>query len=123
MEGCGGDSKIEAQPVEQRSKMLYFVLIRERGAAWNWTLPMRRQANWEAHAAFMDQLAQDGIIVAGGPLGGEDHARRVMHIVLAPDEETVETGMTADPWTAMGMLRTVSIEPWTVLLGSLSRPR
>ena len=37
---------------------------------------MRRQAEWEAHAVFMDKLAQDGFIVAGGPLGGEDDAPR-----------------------------------------------
>ncbi len=80
---------------------------------------MRRQAEWETHAVFMDALAEEGFIVAGGPLGGEDHARRVMHVVLAPDADAVEARMAADPWTPMGMLRTVSVELWTVLLGSL----
>ncbi|HEY6449658.1 MAG TPA: YciI family protein [Candidatus Cybelea sp.] len=83
--------------------MPYFVLIRERATAWNWNVPMRRQAEWAAHAVFMDQLAQDGFIVAGGPLGGEDHARRVMHVVIAPDADAVEEQMAADPWTPMGM--------------------
>jgi uncharacterized protein YciI len=101
--------------------MPYFVMIVERGRAWDWSVPMRRQKEWEAHAAFMDALADDGFIVAGGPLGGEDDAVRVMHVVAAPDRAAIELRMAQDPWTPMGMLRTISIEPWTVLLGKLDR--
>jgi uncharacterized protein YciI len=78
---------------------------------------MRRQAKWEAHAAVMDALVSEGLIVAGGPLGGEDDAARVMHVVRAPDREAIEACMARDPWTAMNLLRTISFEPWTVLLG------
>jgi dienelactone hydrolase/uncharacterized protein YciI len=99
----------------------YFVLIRERASAWDWTKPMRQQAEWDAHAAFMDALESEGFIVAGGPLGSEDEAARVMHVCNSHDAETVEARMLEDPWTPMGMLLTVSIEPWTVLLGGLSR--
>jgi uncharacterized protein YciI len=97
--------------------MPYFAVIRQRGGAWNWSLPMRRQAEWEAHAAFMDALADEGFILAGGPLGGEDDAARVLHIIDAPGADTIEARMAEDPWTQMGLLHTVSIEPWTVLLG------
>ncbi len=97
--------------------MPYFVLIRERSSGWNWSLPMRRQAEWEAHAAFMDALEAESFIVAGGPLGGEDDAARVTHVVSAPDRDAVEIRMAQDPWTPMHLLITVSIEPWTVLLG------
>ncbi len=97
--------------------MPYFVLICERSSGWNWSLPMRRQAEWEAHAAFMDALESEGFIVAGGPLGDEDDAARVMHVVSASDRDAIETCMAQDPWTAMHLLTTVSIEPWTVLLG------
>lgn len=100
--------------------MPYFVVIRERGSAWNWSVPMRRQAEWDAHAAFMDALADEAFIVAGGPLGGEDDARRVMHVIDAPDSAAIERRMAQDPWTPMNMLKTVSIEPWTVLLGKLA---
>lgn len=65
--------------------MAYYVVIRERGAAWNWSLPMRRQTEWDAHAAFMDALVDKRIILAGGALGGEDDAKRVLHIVNAPE--------------------------------------
>ena len=78
---------------------------------------MRRQAEWDAHAAFMDALDADGFIVAGGPLGTEDAAPRVMHVVNALNAEAIEARMADDPWTPMQLLKTVSIEPWTVLLG------
>src|ERR1700693_1240426 len=100
--------------------MRCFAVIRERGPAWNWSMPMRRQAQWDAHAAFMDDLANRGIIVAGGPLGGEDDAPRVPHVgrlQQSTDESAIEAMLAEDPWTPMGLLTTVSIEPWTVLLG------
>ena len=86
-------------------------------------MPMRRQQEWEAHAAFMDALADEGFIVAGGPLGGEDDAKRVLHIIDAPDRSAIEVRMNEDVWTRMKLLTTVSIEPWTVLLGSLQIPK
>ncbi len=97
--------------------MSYFVVVRERSSGWNWSVPMRRQAEWEAHAAFMDALVAEGFMLAGGPLGDEDAAARVMHVVSAPDSEAIETRLAEDPWTPMHLLRTVSIEPWIVLLG------
>ena len=100
--------------------MPYFVVIRERGPAWDWALPMRRQAEWESHAAFMDALAREGFILAGGPLGGEDDAKRVLHVIDAPDASVVEARMEQDPWTPKRLLVTVSLEPWTVLLGGFA---
>jgi uncharacterized protein YciI len=100
--------------------MQHFAVILERGPAWDWSLPMRRQAEWEAHAAFMDALADEGFIVAGGPLGGENDAARVLHIVAALDASAIEMRLAQDPWAPMHLLKTVSIEPWTVLLGRLS---
>jgi uncharacterized protein YciI len=97
--------------------MAYFVVIRERGDAWDWARPMRRQAKWDAHAAFMDALSEEGFILAGGPLGSEDEALRVLHVIEAADARAVEARLDDDPWTPTGMLKTVSIEPWTILLG------
>ena len=96
----------------------YYAVIRERGPGWNWSLPMRRQEKWTEHAAYMDELAESGFILAGGPLGDEDKAKRVLHIVNAPDERAIESRLHEDPWTGMQLLITVSIEPWTVLLGN-----
>jgi uncharacterized protein YciI len=102
--------------------MPYFVVTCERGPNWDWSRPMRRQDGWEAHAAFMDALTAEGFILAGGPLGGEDDARRVLHIVLASDAGEIERRLAEDPWTPNGLLRTLLIEPWTVLLGGFGAP-
>jgi len=102
--------------------MPYFVVIRARGGGWDWSAPMRRQAEWDAHARFMDALTDERFIVAGGPLGGEDDAARVLHVMDAADVSAIEAKLSEDPWTRMGLLRTVSIEPWTILLGDLTRP-
>ncbi len=100
--------------------LTYFVVVRERGTAWDWSVPMRRQAQWDAHAAFMDALADEGFVLAGGPLGGEDDAARVLHVVNAPGDHAVQVRLAEDPWTRMGLLKTVSIEPWTVLVGGFA---
>lgn len=92
-------------------------MIRKRASGWDWSKPMREQAAWDAHAAFMDRLVEEGFILAGGPLGTEDEASNVLHVIEAPDGDAVERRMSEDPWTPMGLLRTLSIEPWTVLLG------
>lgn len=99
--------------------MQHFVVIRERSSGWDWSVPMRRQKKWEEHAAFMDALTEEGFIVVGGPLGGEDDAARVMHVVRANDAAEIEKRLAADPWAPMQLLKTLSIEPWMVLLGTL----
>ena|SRR5437016_13796143 len=91
----------------------YFVVTREPGPAWDGSLGMREQNHWEDHAAFMDELAQEGFIVLGGPLGD---GTRFMHVVAATDEHEIETRFAADPWTALELLRQSSIEPWQILL-------
>jgi uncharacterized protein YciI len=97
-----------------------FALIRERGPAWDWSRPMRRQDAWVEHADYMDAAADDGFFVAGGPLGHEDTAARVLLVIDAPDVAAVEARIDADPWTPMQLLCTVSLEPWTVLVGEIT---
>ena len=99
--------------------MPYFIVINERGPAWDWSRSMREQRDWDAHASFMDELVEHRFILAGGPLGSEDAAARVLHVVEADDSSTVEKRMTCDPWLSLGLLRRASIEPWTILLGGL----
>ena len=96
----------------------YLTVRRARGPAWNPGVPLRSQAQWAEHAAFMNALAADGFIVLGGPLGsgelraGED----VLLVVDSTNEEAVRARFAADPWTASGLLVITCVEPWTVLL-------
>ena len=94
--------------------MKYFAVIRERGPAWNASLSMREQRQWREHAAFMDSLANEGFIILGGPLG--EGEKRFLLIFNADSEKTIETRLSADPWTPMRLLQVSKVEPWEILL-------
>jgi uncharacterized protein YciI len=81
---------------------------------------MREQAGWDEHARIMDALVDEGFILLGGPLEGD---RDVLHVVEAPSKEAVHERLADDNWTANGMLETVSVEGWTILLDGLRQGR
>ena len=74
---------------------------------------MQEQLAWREHAAFMNGLAESRFIVRGGPLG---NGQRVLHIVEAASESAIRERLATDPWETMSLLRTESVEAWTVLL-------
>jgi uncharacterized protein YciI len=90
-----------------------WVVRRRRGGPWDWSRDLREQDGWDEHAAFMDDLVEDGFILLGGPLEGD---REVLHVVDAPSEEAIYERLAQDNWTQNGMLETLSIERWTILL-------
>ena len=98
--------------------MNYFVLRLERGGPWDWSRGMREQDGWDAHAAFMDGLVDEGKIVLGGPLEDE---RYTMHIIEASSEQAVRDLFATDPWWVNGMLSPVSVERWEILLDGRER--
>ena len=73
---------------------------------------MEEQSDWDAHAAFMDELVDEGFIVLGGPLADEV---RVAHAVEAESEEAVRATLARDPWSETH-LRIDAVEPWTIRL-------
>jgi uncharacterized protein YciI len=90
-----------------------FAVIRVRGTEWQAGRNMREQKAWLEHAAFMNGLAESRFIVRGGPLGD---GSRILHIIDAQSEQAIRERLAQDPWEAMGILRTDSVEPWRVLL-------
>ena len=74
---------------------------------------MREQDGWDEHAAFMDGLVDDGVIVLGGPLEDE---RYTMHVVAVESEEDLRERFATDPWWVNGMLEPIAIERWEILL-------
>lgn len=88
-------------------------MIRECGPAWDASREMRKQERWDEHATFMEALAAEGFVVLGGPLG---EGERVLHIVEAASTKEIEGRFAEDPWEPMGLLRTVQIDRWTILL-------
>lgn len=94
-------------------ELAYYAVSREPGRAWDSTVPMRKQARWDEHAAFMNKLEGEDRIVLGGPVGD---AGKVLLIVRAIDEQEVHALLSSDPWTPMDLLPVTRVERWTILL-------
>jgi uncharacterized protein YciI len=53
------------------------------------------------HAAFMNDLASEGVVLFAGPLAGSEHDRiRVLLIADADSETDIHQCLAADPWYA-----------------------
>lgn len=73
---------------------------------------MEEQAEWPAHAAYMDDLVARGVIVLGGPLADE---HRVVLVMDADSADDVRELLAHDPWSASHLV-IGAIEPWTIRL-------
>jgi uncharacterized protein len=99
--------------------MAFFVVERGNGPGYDLTRDRRDQPLWDEHAAFMDRLVADGIVVLGGPLGREGDT--VLLVVEAVDEAEVRARLDEDPWAPLQVLTYQRLEPWTVWLDGRSR--
>ncbi|GCE09427.1 YciI family protein [Dictyobacter aurantiacus] len=93
----------------------YFAVTLECGDNWDARYPMREQAYWDEHARLMDELVDDGFIVLGGPLGGEE---KVLLVIDAESRQALDAGLADDPWLVKGVRRIARVERWTILLES-----
>src|SRR5258708_15525067 len=59
-------------PTRRSSDLL--VVEHRSGPKWDPSRTLEQQSGWPAHAAFMDELVKQGVIVLGGPLADEHHA-------------------------------------------------
>ena len=91
-----------------------FALTTDHGPRWDESRGIREQVAWDEHASFMDGLADEGFILAGGPLGDGQHT---LHMIEAADEQEVADRMGQDPWAALGLLRIGTLERWSIWLG------
>jgi len=92
-----------------------FVITLVKGQGWDASKSMRSQHQWNEHAALMDQLAADGCILLGGPLGDES---RVMLVMQAADDNEIRSIFADDPWIRLRVREIASIQRWTILLES-----
>ena len=92
----------------------YYAVTRQRGASWDASLGLREQDRWDEHAAYMDALAEEGLVVLGGPLGD---GSTFLLIISAESEQEIETRLADDPWTPMDLLRIARVDRWEILLG------
>ena len=96
----------------------YFAVWRTRGPNWYPSLPMREQALWTEHAAFMDDHAAQGFVVLGGPL---EHGEEFLLIVDAESDEVIRARLAKDPWSDAGLLTVERVSRWTILLDAQSQ--
>src|SRR5436309_10737736 len=91
---------------------MFHVVVLRSGPEWRQGRPLEEQSGWEEHAAYMDDLVEQGFIVLGGPLGDE---HRVVHAVEAGSEQAVRDTFAADPWSGSHLV-VDAVEPWTIRL-------
>ncbi len=99
--------------------MSYYAVIRDAGPAWTDGKAAFEQPGVDDHAAFMNALAEEGIVLFAGPLAGSEHGRiRALLIVNADNEAVINDRLAADPWAQAQMLVTKSVEPWNLFVGA-----
>ena len=91
---------------------MFLVILRRSGPDYDLSRPLEEQLGWEDHAAFMDRLVDDGVILLGGPLADE---LRTAHAVRAASEEEVRATFARDPWSESHLV-VDSIDAWTIRL-------
>jgi hypothetical protein len=91
---------------------MFLVILRRDGPDYDLSKPLEAQSGWNEHAAFMDELVDDGFIVLGGPLHDEV---RTAHAVRAASDEEVRATFARDPWSGSHLVID-TIEPWTIRL-------
>jgi hypothetical protein len=96
---------------------LFLVTLHRSGPAYDHALALEQQSGWEEHAAFMDDLVDDGSVVLGGPLG-DDH--RVVLALEADTEDGVRRTLAEDPWHPSHLV-IASVESWTIRLDGTVR--
>ena len=96
--------------------MPVFLVVRgQRGPQWDAALPLEEQSGWDAHAAFMDDLVERGVIVLGGPSG----ERRAVLAVEAESVGDVQAILAEDPWDDTHLV-TESLDEWEIRLDGRS---
>ena len=95
---------------------MFLVTLVRSGPARDSSATLEEQSGWAEHAAFMDALVEQGVIVLGGPLD----ELRVAHAIEADSEDAVRSALAADPWSASHLVAE-RIERWTIRLDGTRR--
>jgi uncharacterized protein YciI len=104
--------------------MSHFAVIREAGPGWA-DGGIAAQRDVADHAAFMNELADDGVVLCAGPLAGTENGRlRVLLVMEADSEREIRDRLAEDPWVRADRLALTRIEPWQLMVGAnrLSAP-
>lgn len=99
--------------------MSYYAVTRDAGPGWADGKGAFEQPGASDHAAFMNTLADEGLVLFAGPLAGSEDGRiRVLLIAEAPGEADISRRLADDPWEITQRVVTTTIEPWNLLVGA-----
>ena len=87
------------------------------GPQWDPSRSMEEQADWLAHASFMDGLVDEA---SSSSAGRSPTRSSVAHAVEAESEEAIRATLARDPWSDTHLVID-SIEPWTIRLDGRRR--
>src|SRR4051794_41869541 len=73
---------------------MYLVVLARSGPEWEASKPLEAPSDWPEHAAFMDQLVDEGFLALGRRLADEV---RPAHAVEAASEEAIRPTSARDP--------------------------
>lgn len=94
-----------------------FVVLRSRGPAWDDSKSLEAQAEWAAHAAFMDGLFEQGFAALVGPLEGTRDGSSFCVHSAQPKLSSASLQTRGRPTTFSSPTQ---ISPWQVRLGTLA---
>ena len=101
--------RISSSPVMKNT----FLAFSSAGPNRDFSKDTREQPFWDEHAAFIDQLVEDGFILMGGPL--IDEAGSLL-ILDANNENEVRDKLKNDPWMQHGILKLESVKRWQIFI-------
>jgi uncharacterized protein YciI len=101
--------------------MPVFAVTTAKGANWDHACGIRQQPFFGQHAAFADELVEQGVIIIGGPVASEDDDDIALLAVKAPDERSLRSIFDADPWTVHRVFRIKTVREWTLWLDGRNR--
>jgi len=94
-----------------------FIVISSVGPNRDRSKGTREQPFWDEHAAFIDQLVEEGFILMGGPLVDEEEMPHgALLIVTAEGENEVREKLKNDPWFEKGILKLESLSRWQIFI-------
>ncbi|WP_165422864.1 YciI family protein [Ktedonosporobacter rubrisoli] len=88
------------------------------GPAWIAGKTSREQPYWTEHAAFLDKLFADGMVILGGPFANYSD---LLVIIEADTEEQVHSLFKQDPFVLHNIIRVRAIREWLLFLDARRR--
>ena len=98
--------------------MNVYAVVREAGPGWA-DGGIAGQRDVSDHAAFMERLASDGMLLMAGPVAGTEGGRaRILLVMAANSEAEIRARLADDPWTRAQRLAISTVEPWRLVVGA-----